>query len=308
MRATLCSLPAVIFAVAACSGSTGKGPVIASSSGQASYAVSYAADITAATKRVNDDESNAKTIDAALDGELANIKKVDWKVVGQVVDDSDAAGKSADFVEARGDLQAIQSFWAEQKDPITKKVAGNAQYAAQQANCTGADVSGAVAYSLNDAFDKATKERLRQHNDAHLVIDRQGAAIAKDDQAALEKLEDDVAEASYLVHVDIVAGREKLRSMLADADDVKKTIDRFTQDESAYQGAAGRTDAERKASQARIDAAVQAKGGIDAAVQQAQAAMKDIDARIDALTKDYDDKMKALRDDIAQRAKAGGST
>jgi hypothetical protein len=301
MRRALILLPLLL---AACSSNSNKGPVIASSSGQASYAVRYSAELSDATKRVADDESNAKTLSAGLDAQLGGLKKVDWNVVAQVVDDSDAAGKSADFVQARGDLESVRSFWTEEKDPITKKVAGNAQYAAQQANCTNADVAGAVSFSLNDSFDKELRQRLRGHNDAHVVIDRQGAALSKDDQAALEKLEDDVAEASYLVHVDIVQQRERVRALLADAEEVRKTLERFDQEESTYQAQAGRTEAERKASQDRIDVAMKAKSGIDAAVEQANAMMKDVDARIDAATKDYEDKLKALKDDIAQRAKS----
>jgi hypothetical protein len=219
-----------------------------------------------------------------------------------VIDESDKAGKSADYAEAHGEADAVKSFWDAEKDTITAKVAGNAQHAVKEAGCS-ADVGGPVAFSLGDAITKQQQKRLRARNEAFVMLERYKTSLGAPNVATLEKLGDDVTAASYDVHVQLVVERERVRRLVGDKDSVKKTIDRFVKEETAFQAEPGRTEGEKKASADRVTAATKSKAEIDEAVTQAERLSKQMDTAIDAATKDYDSALSALRAKVAEKKK-----
>jgi hypothetical protein len=301
MRESLFVGPALL--IAACS-TPGKGPMLVSSAGQPAYALRYGSELGATTKAIGDEQTQEKTLAAAFGARVDELKKPDWDLVRTVIDESDTAGKSAGFADAHSRVDPVKTFWDDDKEVIIGKVGGGAQYAIKQAGCTDAGVAGVVAYALNDSMDTELQKRLRTSNDAFLLIERNKTALGTQNVATLEKLADEVSQASYVVHVELIEQRERLRRLLADKGSVGATIDRFMQDEKAYQGQSGRTEADKKASDERIVAAGKAKAEIDGAVAQADAAAKGIDQAIDASTKDYEAGLKALKDKVEQKKKS----
>lgn len=282
--------------------SSGKGPVLVSSGDQTPYALGYADELGRANKSFAEAQTQEKTLAAGLGAHVDELKKPDWDKVLSVVDESDKAGKSADYAEAHGDADAVKGFWDAEKDTITGKVVGNAQHTVKEAGCT-AEVAGPVSFSLNDAINKAQQKRLRGKNEAFVTIERYKIALGPQNVVVLEKLADDVAQASYDVHVQMVTQRDRLRRLVADKDAARKTIDRFVKEETAFQAEAGRTDAEKKASVDRVTAASKSKAEIDEAAAQAERLSKQMDASIDAATKDYESALSGLRAKIAEKKK-----
>jgi len=288
--------------LAACS-SSGKGPVLASSSGQTNYAVHYSEELAASTKAVADAQARERALSAGFAARVDELKKPDWDKVQSIIDDSDAAGRSADFADAHADADAVRGFWERDKDTITGRVVGNVQHTTKEAGCT-ADVAGPTAYALNEAITKQLQKRLRAKNEAFVTLERYKASLGPQNVAALEKLADDISQASYDVNVSMTLERARLERLAADKGDVKKTIDRFVKDETAYQAEPGRTDADKKASAERVAAATKTNSEVDAAAAQAKTTLERMDAAISAAKKDYDEALKALRAKVAERKKA----
>jgi hypothetical protein len=287
---------------AGCSSSSGR-PVLASSASQPSYAVRYADGIAGATKAIADRKAEEQTLTTGFAAHVDELKKPDWDKVLLIVERADEAGKSASFAEAHSESTAARTFWTEEQTTISSKVGGNAQYAAKQANCT-ADVSGAATFALKDAVDKQLEKRLRSKNDAFVVIERYGTSLGKENTAVLEKLADEVAQASYIVHVDLPDQKERLKTRLAERSTVATTLDRVIQEEKAFQAEAGRTDAEKKASEERVNIAAKSRSDLDRAAAEGDEALKTVDQRIEAATKEYDAALKALKEKIAEKKKS----
>jgi regulator of protease activity HflC (stomatin/prohibitin superfamily) len=130
-----------------------------------------------------------------------------------------------------------------------------------------------------------------------LIIDRERGPLTKDDVATLEKLADDVARASFLVNVDLTDRELRVRRLALEADNVKETIDHAIKDEKAYAAEEGRTDADKKASDARLKADEKARDTLADAVKKVKKADKDgaLDKLVTQLQGDYDAAMDALK-------------
>lgn len=274
-----------------------------SSSAQPAYAAGYADSVSTTTKAIVDRQAEVKQLTGTFGGRVDELKKPNWQRVETIVDKADASGKSAGYAEAEQEWAAVKRFFTEEQATIGGKVAGNAQYAAKQAGCT-ADVGGPAAFALKDAVDKQLEKRVRARNDAFVVLDRYGTSLGKENTAVLEKLADDVALASYIVNVDLVEQRERLRSRLSEKDTIKKTLDGVIEDERAFQAEPGRTDAEKKASEDRIAAATKNRAEVDKAGSSGDELMKSVDEQIDGAKKQYEDAFKALKAKIEDKAKA----
>jgi hypothetical protein len=302
MRISLSTTFALGLLAAGCS-TAGKPPATAASSGQSAYAIGYADELSSSTKAISEAQARQKQLTSGLPAHVDELKKPDWDKVTTVIASSDEAGKSSDFANAAGEAVAVKSFWDAEKNEINARVNGNAQHTLKQAGCS-ADTGGAISYSLNEAVNKQLQKKLRSKNEAFVVIERYKTSLGPQNVSSLEKLADEISEASYDVHVLMVTQRNRLERLVSDKDDVKKTLDRLIQDEQAFQAEPGRTEAEKKASQDRITAANKNKADLDKSAQQAEAVSKEMDKSIDAATKDYEEAIKNLKAKVAEKKKS----
>jgi hypothetical protein len=313
MKANLTA--AALLAVCAC---TQRPSALPSSAGQPAYALHYASELTQATKAIDEDEARQKTLGTDLDARIEELKKPKWAHVRAIVDDSDAVGRAADFAESREGSEAVRSFWSDEKEAIANRVAGSAQAIVQKAHCSGSgaatghggdgslDVRGPISYSLSESVDKQVQKRLRSHNDAFVLIERYRTEFGPQNVTALEKLADELAEASYVVHTELPAARDRLRRLVADKQAVSDTLVRYATEEKASEGEPGRTDADIKASEERIAIANRSQTEVEGVAGQASASSKALDDRIARATADYDDVLKAIRTKIDEKRKASG--
>lgn len=292
-----------VFVLAASCTSAGRAPSTTPSAGHTTYAIHYNEEIAAATKAVGDAQTREKTLSTGFAAYIDQLKKPNWQKVESVIDDSDEAGKSTDYADVADEAVAVRSFWDAEKNEITGRAVGGAQGRLKEANCT-ADVGGSIAWALNDGISKQLQKRLRARNEAFVVIERYRPSLGSQNAAILEKLADDVAEASYDVHVQMLLLRRRLDQIVADKGDVKKSLDRYVQEEADFQAEPGRTDIEKKASADRVTAANKSKSELDSAASQAEAVSKDIDKTVDAATKDYEEALRNLRAKVAEKKKA----
>jgi hypothetical protein len=288
--------------VAGCGPATPE-PELASSARHAGYAQAYPTDVQAITADFGQDQAEIKKTVGAFDKYEGELKNPNYNYVLEIYQRADEAGRSYAYVDRLREIHDAKTFFDDEKDEITRKVSGSAQYVTKQKGCD-VDVSGAVAHALKESVDKQLEKRLHEASEAHRLIDRYREELGKENAAALERQADEISYAAYLAHVAIVEQKVRLRRMIEEAETVKKTADDFIAAEHEYQSKSGRTAADRKASDDRIAAMNKSKALIDSAVTQAKTTSEGMEDRITAAQKEYDDGIKKLEESI--RAKAGG--
>jgi hypothetical protein len=268
-------------------------PNIASSAAEPTYAASYPSKLQQIAKALDEDEANARTLESRFAGYSGDLTNPPWDVVLSVVQRANDAGHSQAYVEQRRAFGASRAFFDQDGPDLIKKVAGSAQYVVKDKGCS-VDVTGPIAHAFKDGVDKQLEKRLRGANEAHRIVDEYRDTLGKKNAAALEKQADELAEASYLVDIDIVEQKVSLRRMLAEVDQVKKTIPEAQAAERAFQSGAGRTEAEKQASHQRIEALNRAQSELEAAINSARKLDEGVEKRLEAVKKAHTEAYQKL--------------
>lgn len=285
----------------ACGGSAPE-PEIASSAGEAGYAANYAADLEGVASRFGKGEVAAKEAHGEFRGYPDQLKTGDHARAKEIVARADAAGRSHSYVDGVREVAAAESFFEREGEEITKKVAGASQYVAKQKGCD-VDVSGAASNALKESIAKQAEKRLRERNEGHLLLERYRGSLSKEGAAALEKQADQIAHTSYLVHVALVEEKIRLGRMIEEGEQIKKTADEYVRMEREWQGDPKRKEAEKKESEARIQAMQEGKARVDSALTQARSLHEKLEPRLEELKKSHADAIRALLDALETEAK-----
>lgn len=302
LRLTLAA--AVLLGAAGCNEKSGKGPKVAESTDQPAYAIRYPESLQKTTTSAQQHEEKARTAMKKWPEFPNQVKDpADWNVIGDVIDAADEDGKSAAY-DAEAEQQAqVQAFMDDERDELTKKIGGGAQYAAKQGGCN-VDVYGAVSQGLKDGVDDRFKERIRERGDAFILIERNQEKIGKPNKAAVEDTAATVAEASWRVNVAMERERDRMKEQAAQASSVRSTLNEFIEEEKKLQAEPGRSADEIKSSQERVQVAEKSLAAIDGAEQQAKDALAQYEERHKAMKKEHDDALSALKKAIADKASA----
>jgi len=289
--------PVAVFvaaALAALSGcSTQPKPVFASSANESSYAEHYPASLLALRTEYAADEAHARETFAAFSNYPGALNAPDGQQVLAVVVRADAAGKSGSYAAQMNEQSSVTAFFNDEKDTLNQKVGGAAAYAAKQKDCT-ADVASPAVGALDHGIDKAQEDRMRRHNEAQRYIEDHQDALGKANLEKLQKQADDIALASYLVHVRVKVLKSELARLVDESAAVKKTLAQSDTDAQAVLASTTASKSAKATAQARATAAKAASSSIDTETQSAKQALSDMDARSDKLEKDYNAALDTL--------------
>jgi hypothetical protein len=277
----------------------------ASSAGDGSYAERYPAMLAALRNGHFEAEKEAYT----LSGEFAKypdeLKDPSWAHVEDVVRKADAAGAGADFAAGMGETQTVRTFYAEERDVLRQKVGGSAEHAAKEKNCD-AELYGPIGGALDRSVEQQLEERRRGRSAAHRAIEDNQDALGKPNVEKLEKQADSIALASYLVHVRLPQTKREIEQRLADASDVKTTLERTQEESKAVLDNPSASKGAKDLAQQRSDAARTAQASLDSEVEQAKKLGEELEQRTKATREQYEKARDALLQAIQERAKAQG--
>ena len=296
-------LASLLAASGACSQQQKPEPEIASSAGEFGYAARFPSALSSARAQLDAHESKAKRIIPKFANYPGEFDDPDWARVLGVVERADQAGRSGSFVARAREVDSVVGFFDDEKEVINRKVGGAADYAASQKGCKKSGAYGAATSALDKSVKKQVEERLREHNEAHLYIAENAEALGKGNLEKLEVQADEISYASYVTHIAVVEVKVRLREMVAQAEDVKSTLDRKIKEADAVVGDANRSDADKKAAEQSKEAAQKALESLDSEVKQAQFALEGIEERIKSLQEQYQQGFDGLTNAIEQKIK-----
>ncbi len=278
-------------------------PVIASSASQESYVVGYPQALTEATTSFSQAQTEIRKELAQMPGYPAKMKDPGWARVHDVLARADEAGKSSAYVERMRRIEGAFEFFSTEKDEIPRKVSGSAQFLVKKKGCD-VEVTGAISGTLKDAIDKQLEKELRDANEAQHLVERYRTALGKENAAALEQQADTVSRTSYLVHIQLVEAKLRVPRMLAEAGDVKQTLDASIAAERSFQAEKRTTAPEKKASDERIADLNKSRALLDSSVQQGNSLLPKLDEQVQAMTREYDDALSKLLAAIDEKKKS----
>jgi hypothetical protein len=277
-------------------------PQVASSAAQTHYAVDYPDHLQATANDFVNTEGDVRRTTTDFPKYPGQLKDPPWPLVVTIINRADEAGRSASYVEARRDFEATRSFFLQEREEITRRMSGSAQYVIKKKECEDVDVSGAISSSFKEAVEKQQEKRLRAHSDAYTLIERYRESLGKANASALEKQTDDISEASYATFIRTTELKARTTALLQEATQVQKTLERSIAEERAFQAETGRAAGDKKASAERVAKMEDAKVRIERAIPPLQSLEKEIDQRSAALKKEYGDALDALRKAVEAKA------
>lgn len=303
-RIPITLLLASLFAAGgACSQQQKPEPEIASSAGEFGYAARFPAALSAERARLDAYENRAKRFIPKFANYPGELNEPDWAHVLGVVERADQAGRSGSFVARVREVDSVEGFFDDEKEVIGRKVGGAADYAASQKGCKKSGAYGAATNALDKSVKKQLEERLRAHNEAHLYLEENSEALGKANIEKLETQADEISYASYVTHIAVVEVKVRLREMIAQADDIKSTLDRKIKEADAVLADTNRSDVDKKSAQEGKDSAQKALGDLDSEVKQAQFTLEGIEERIKTLQEQYQQSFDGLTQAIEQKMK-----
>lgn len=285
----------LLLAPVGCAGP--RGPQAASSANSTTYAQAYPTRLDDALKKAEAHQNEVQQVSSTIASFPDQLKDPKKDRVLEIVQRADESGRSQSYVDTMREAEHVTLFFAEEKDELNKKIGGEVAFAAKQKGCN-VDLYGATGHATGEAINKQIEKRLREHNEAHLLIERYRTELGKANATLLEKQADDISWVSYLVYIEAPESRNSIQAMVSEGEQVKRTADDAISRERAYQGEPGRTAEDKRASDARIANLTKSKAAIDPLLPRARQYLEASERRNQELRKLYEDVLGKVKDKL----------
>lgn len=252
-------------------------PEVARNTDHVAYATEYPERVEQTTKELDEQKARAQELCSQAEGYADKLQDPsDYKLVGDVYDAAEASGKSGNYVERQRQNRAFSRMLEENDGEIGKATMASVHGAAQHDNCPNpGNVAGAAKAGLKRGVDKRSETRLREANEGHRVIDRNEDALGKKNRPALEQQADEIAEASYIANVELAELAYELERLIEEHEKVLRTLEDEIKEEKRLQEKEGTSDADKKASEARVKELEEAKEKVAAQKEVLEERKKD---------------------------------
>lgn len=281
-------------------------PLTAASGEHPGYAEQYPTRLTTLRTRFAADEAKVQAALPQLEPAAAKLEKSDPATLAKLFELADAEGKSSAYAIQALESETVSRFWDEEKQPLHQKIGGAVAYAGKQKECSkecSDDLGGVAAGASDRAVEKQLEERQQRVGEIHRFVEDHEEQLTKPHMDPAEKQANAIAQLSHITHVRLELYRRELEASLAEASDVRTTLDR-TQKESEEVAADPKASKGRKAlAEKRKAAAFAARSSVDAEVEQGQRALEDMEQRQKKAVADYDKAFAALIDGLEAKAK-----
>jgi hypothetical protein len=263
------------------------------------YALAYPAALEASRKQLVDDKTRATELTNQI-RERQLKTAADPQLLVEIVERADRAGRSRSFVTAQREARAFRAFWEEERGAIAARVSAAAQKQISEAHCQDVDLGPGTSHALREGFDRQLDKRVREHNDAQELIERERSALGPSGVNELQKFADEIAYTSYLVNVALIDDKDLIEQQLSDRRDVERTLEQRSAQERQHAQSA-KSKEERKQSEERAAELDKSRAALAAAVANADAETKEIEHSIEQAQTDYDLAFDTTRDRLRSR-------
>jgi hypothetical protein len=281
-------------------------PLTAPSGEQPSYAEQYPTRLNTLRTRFASDEAKVQAALPQLEPAAQKLGNADPSTVKELFELADAEGKSSAYADQALESETVGRFWDEEKQPLHQKIGGAVAYAGKQKECSkecSDDLGGVAAGASDRAVEKQLEERQQRLGEIHRFVEEHEDALGKPNLDNAEKQANGIAQLSHLVHVRLELYRRELEGSLSEASNVGSTLERTTKESDAVLADSKASKSRRALAEKRKASAAAARAALDGEVEQAKAALKDMEQREKKLVADYDKAFDALIDGLEQRAK-----
>jgi hypothetical protein len=281
-------------------------PLTAPSGEQPSYAEQYPRRLNTLRTRFAADEAKVQAALPQLEPAAQKLGNADPTTVKHLFELADAEGKSSAYADQALEAETVTRFWDEEKQPLHQKIGGAVSYAGKQKECSkecGDDLGGVAAGAADRAVEKQLEERQQRLGEVHRFVEEHEDELGKPNLDAAEKQANALAGLSHLTHVRLELYRRELEGSLAEASNVRSTLERTEQDSNAVLADTKASKSRHALAEKRKASAVAARAALDGEVEQGKAALKDMEQREKKLVADYTQAFAALIDGLEKRAK-----
>ena len=281
-------------------------PLTAPSGEQPSYAEQYPTRLNTLRSRFAADEAKVHTALPQLEPAAQKLGNAEPTTVKQLFELADAEGKSSAYADQALEAETVSRFWDEEKQPLHQKIGGAVSYAGKQRECSkecGDDLGGVAAGASDRAVEKQLEERQQRQGELHRFVEEHEDTLGKPNLDAAEKQAGLIAELSHLTHVRLELYRRELEGSLGEASNVRSTLERTQKESDAVLADSKASKSRRALAEKRKASAFAARAALDAEVDQAKAALKEMEQREKQLVADYGKAFDSLTDGLEKKAK-----